>query len=303
MQSNITKKTKEKNRISYRGVEFGTEQSQWIDRISHQEATVTEVARKTCQRFRWIRPNGEPAIASCTVFLRRLERLGLIHLPRLPRYEKKRGKRHYDKDLEQILQALGPVAGMIEFQPSGPFTIRPIVDEERAGFRLHMQHYHYLGFHRSVGESLCYAAFLGQELVALLDWGAAVLHNGPRDCWIGWDRETKTRWLPWVVNNRRFLMLPWIRQANLASRVLGANLRRLSQDWQDRYGHPVWLAETFVDGKRHRGTCYRASNWIYLGKTQGFSRSKSGFFKNDCPKDVFVYSLDPLALTQLKPRP
>jgi hypothetical protein len=189
---------------------------------------------------------------------------------------------------------------MVECQPEGPLTVRPIAEEERIGFRLHMQRYHYLGFERSVGESLCYAALLGNELVALLDWGAAALRNGPRDTWLGWDANTKARRLPWVVNNRRFLVLPWVRQPHLASRILGANLRRLSRDWQAKYAHSVLLAETFVDLARFRGTCYRASNWLYLGQTRGFSRTRAGFVANQRPKAAFVYELGRHAADQLR---
>lgn len=279
--------------IRYRNVSLGPDELRWLRGAAEggSSLTVSEVAAIACSRFGWMRPNGEPAISSCTVFLRRLESRGLLRLPRPPRPLRATGRRHYDEDVEEILQALGPVAGMVEFQPEGPLIVRPIADEERAGFRLHLQRYHYLGFERSVGESLGYAALLGQELVALLDWGAAALRNGPRDRWLGWDAETRARRLLWVVNNRRFLMLPWIRQPCLASRVLAANLRRLCRDWEVAYGHPVLLAETFVDGARFRGTCYRASNWDYLGQTGGFSRTRTGFAANGCPKDVFVYEL------------
>ena len=182
----------------------------------------------------------------------------------------------------------------------GAFSLRPIADEERDGFRLHLERFHYLGFERSVGESLGYAAFLGNELVALLDWGAAVLHCEPRERYIGWDSATRSRHLGLVVNNRRFLILPWIRQPHLASRVLGANLRRLSTDWAAVYGHPVALAETFVDTTRYRGTCYRASNWVHVGETRGFSRTRHGFAPNERPKSVFVYPLMRDALARLR---
>jgi hypothetical protein len=170
-------KIKIKEHVSYRGVMLGPEELEWIGNTANGASTISEVASAACQRFGWIRPNGEPAIASCTVFLRRLERRGFLPLPCLPRSDRATGRRHLDEDEEQMLQALGPVAGLVEFQPQGPLMVRPIAEQERTGFRLHMQRYHYLGYQRPVGESLSYAAFLGQELVALLDWGAAVLHN------------------------------------------------------------------------------------------------------------------------------
>ena len=279
--------------VTYRETRLGAAELGWIRQLASAQSTCTvgEVAAAVCRRFGWLRPNGEPAVASCSVWLRRLERAGLVRLALPPRPQRATGRRYLEQDHEEILRALGPVPGFIEFQPQGPLTVRPMAEEERAGFRLHMQRYHYLGFERSVGESLCYVALLGNELVALLDWGAAVLHNRPRDQWLGWDPATKARRLPWVINNRRFLIPPWIRQPQLASRVLAANLRRLSRDWEVTYGHPVFLAETFVDSARFRGTCYRASNWRYLGQTRGFSRSRTGFSANHCPKAVFVYEL------------
>ena len=172
----------------------------------------------------------------------------------------------------------------------GPLCVRPIVPEEQATWRSCIERYHYLGWAHPVGESLRYVALVGEELVALLGWAAAALHNGPRDRYLGWDADTKARRLRWVVNNVRFLILP-IGQRNLASRILGANLRRLNRDWQAIYGHSVYMAETFVDVARFEGTCYRASNWIYLGQTRGFSRRGASYQLNARPKAVFVYPL------------
>jgi hypothetical protein len=199
-----------------------------------------------------------------------------------------------------MLDELGVVPGMEECQPEGPLTVRPITLDERDGFRLHLQRYHYLGFQRSVGESMGYAALVGDELVAVLDWGSAVPRCAARDCFIGWDRATRDAQLPLVVANRRFLVLPWVRQKNLASQVLAANLRRLGRDWQAAYAHPVLLAETFVDKRRHRGTCYRASNWTHVGETRGFTRLKVGFAPNHRPKSVFVYELTRHGIDRLR---
>ncbi len=200
----------------------------------------------------------------------------------------------------RLLDAVGVVAGMVECQPEGPFTLRPIAPEERDGFRMHLQRYHYLGFKRSVGESMGYAAFIGQELVALLDWGAAFLRCGPRDHFIGWEASVRERNLPLVAGNRRFLVLPWVRVPHLASRVLAANLRRLSRDWQVTFGHPALLAETFVDPSRFKGTCYRASNWIHLGQTRGDTRLSDGTRVRGRPKELYVYPLARDALKQLR---
>ena len=288
--------------VVYRETRIGASELSWLQALADErpQRTVQDLADCACHRFQWRRPNGEPPIGSCAVFLRRLEKWGLLSLARGRRL---RNRRHYDEDLAEFLAALGPVPGMVECQPEGPLTVRPIFPEELVGFRLHLDRYHYLGFVKASGESLCYAALLGAELVALLVWGAAVPHCAPRDRYIGWDSSTRVRKLPWVVNNRRFLVLPWIRIPHLASRVLGANLRRLSRDWQAVYGHDVLLAETFVDSTRFAGTCYRASNWLHLGHTRGFSRAQGlrvGFVANQAPKAVFVYPLHRSALGRLR---
>jgi hypothetical protein len=169
--------------------------------------------------------------------------------------------------------------------------VRPIRADEVLGWRAHMERFHYLGDVALVGESLRYVAHVDGEWVALLGWGAASLRNGPRDRYVGWDEATKKAKLALVVNNARFLILPWARRPHLASRVLGANLRRLSRDWEEVYGHRVVLAESFVDTSRFRGTCYRASNWVCVGETKGWSRSGSGYRFNGQPKAVWLYPL------------
>lgn len=144
-------------------------------------------------------------------------------------------------------------------------VVRPMRREEKARWCQWMRQHHYLGFERIVGESLCYVASRGADWVVLLGWGSAALKCGPRDQWIGWDRTLQWRRLHLIANNVRFLILPDWHEPNLASRLLALNLKRLSQDWELYYGHPLLLAETFVDSARFRGTCYRAAGWHVHG--------------------------------------
>jgi predicted transposase YbfD/YdcC len=188
--------------------------------------------------------------------------------------------------------------------PSAVLVVRPIAEEERLGWQAYMRRFHYLGDCRLVGECMRYVAVLGGELVALVGWASASKSNEPRDRWLGWDRAAKAKGLHQVVNNVRYLVLPWVQQRNLASRVLGANLRRLSADWEAVYGHPVLLTETFVDKSRFAGTCYRASNWQHVGDSKGFSRRGGRYSFHGQTKAVFVYPLDRRARTLLcNPRP
>lgn len=163
--------------------------------------------------------------------------------------------------------------------------------EEKARWRQLMRQHHYLGFEGIVGESLCYVCSQGADWVALLGWGSAALKCGPRDHWIGWERALQWRRLHLIANNVRFLILPGKHEPNLASRVLALNLKRLSRDWEVVHGHPVLLAETFVDSSRFRGTCYRAAGWQVLGQTRGFAKCNRRYRHHGQPKLVLVRPL------------
>jgi len=174
-------------------------------------------------------------------------------------------------------------------------VVRPVRAKERARWRELMDAHHYLGFRPIVGESLWYVATREEQWVALLGWGAAALKCSVRDAWIGWSPSLRFRRLPLIANNVRFLVLPEGHRPNLASQVLALNLRRLSPDWERYYGHPILLAETFVDAARFRGTCYRAAGWEPLGLTRGFAKRNRGYLRHGHPKQVWVRPLDPQA--------
>jgi len=122
------------------------------------------------------------------------------------------------------------------------------------------------------GELLRYVTILNGRWTALIAWSSAALRCARRDRFIGWSNEKRIKRLKYITNNVRFLILPWVKVKNLASRILSLNLKRLSRDYEIIYGHPVYLAETFVDLSVYRGSCYRAANWIYLGQTKVFQR-------------------------------
>ena len=154
-----------------------------------------------------------------------------------------------------------------------------------------MSTHHYLGFRQMPGESIRYVAEHQGEWMALMGWATAAFKCGPRDRWIGWTPELQWKRLPLVVGNQRFLILPDAHVPNLASRILALNVRRLSQDWLAAHGHPVALAETFVDPSRFTGTCYRAANWLALGETKGFGRNGGRYYHHGHTKVVFVFPL------------
>lgn len=177
-------------------------------------------------------------------------------------------------------------------------TVDIVAPEDEARFRALLSEYHFLGDAPSIGETLRYVAHHHGRWVALLVFSASALKNGARDRWIGWDHGVQFYRLNLVSNNARFLLLPGSPR-NLGSRVLSLCTRRLVRDWPVRFGHELLLVETFVDATRHRGTVYRAANWIEAGRTQGFARAGRGYHKHAHPKLVFLYPLCRRARTRL----
>jgi len=165
---------------------------------------------------------------------------------------------------------------------------------QRALFDALLHQHHYLSHRSSVGENLQYLVrdAQGRPLACLL-FGAAAWQCASRDRYIGWDRLARAQGLQLIANNTRFLLLPWVRVKSLASHVLGRIARRLSDDWQAKYGHPVYLLETFVQGDRFRGTAYQAANWVRVGQTKGRTRQDrpDGTWHQAAIKDVYLYPL------------
>jgi hypothetical protein len=178
-------------------------------------------------------------------------------------------------------------------------TIRLTEREEIPYWDGLMRKYHYLGLNRMPGEALRYIAVSGEKPLALIGWSSAALKCAVRDRYIGWESHQKLKRLIYATNNVRFLIFPWIRVKNLASRILSLNTKRLSDDYLTVYGHPVFLAETFVDFSRYQGTCYRAANWTCLGTTKGYSKNGRYYYENGNPKGVFIYPLSKHARTLL----
>jgi len=178
--------------------------------------------------------------------------------------------------------------------------VRLILPGERLRWEDLLKQHHYLGFTGMVGKSLRYVAEHQGRWLALLGWQSAALKCKPRDQWIGWSSFLQYQRLSLIANNTRFLILPDITIKNLASRILSLNLKRLSSDWQMIHGHPLLLAETFVDPNRFTAASYRAANWQRLGLTRGFAKHQKTYTQHNHPKWVLVYPLHPKACQRLQ---
>ncbi len=273
------------------------------------EADIAQVrglieANPTWTRFRisveltkmwdWRSGTGQLKDMATRSLLLKMEQRGLIVLPAKRRKAAKRKLPTLDNLEDELLPPPAAIGGTLK-------DLQPLrLEVIAAGSPLYglfskcLARYHYLGFRGRVGESIGYLARdrHGRDLACML-FGAAAWKTMPRDTWIGWDAGTRTRNLSLVTNNTRFLILPWVRVPHLASHLLGTISRRLSDDWQARYGHPIHLLETFVEKDRFKGTCYRAANWTCVGETQGRSR-QDRYNQMEVPvKDIYVYALTP----------
>jgi len=181
--------------------------------------------------------------------------------------------------------------GVAELNLSEVF-VHPVRPLEEQRFQQLMQEHHYLGALPKISETLWYVATFGDQWVALLSFSAAALKCAARDRWIGWDFRHQYDRLKLIANNSRFLILPDWHLPNLASRILSLCRKRLPPDWQAVFAHPVVLLETFVDPQRFQGTIYKADNWICVGNTKGFHRTRQGYSNTPhSPKMVFVKPL------------
>ena len=171
-------------------------------------------------------------------------------------------------------------------------TVRCVCKFEEDLFQKLMQAHHYLGALPKIGNTIWYIVLHERKWLALLSFSASALKCHDRDRWIGWDYRHQYDRLHLVANNSRFLILPQYHYKNLASKILSLVRQRIQQDWQERFGYPLLLLETFVDPSRFKGTIYRAANWDLAGKTKGFRRTRNGYSSlAKIPKLIFVQSL------------
>ena len=239
-----------------------------------------------CRELHWLRPDGRLKDMSCRVAMLRMHREGLIRLPP-PIKGNANGRR--------ITSRSDPADLVSEAAEKLPdLRLKPVTGKEDSSMWNEYTHrYHYLGYQPLPGDQLRYLITSAGRILGLLGFGAAAWKTEPRDQWIGWSTSQRERNLHRVVNNARFLILPWVSSPNLASKVLGMAARNLASHWEETYGYSPVLLETFVQRDRFAGTCYKAANWSYLGDTKG--RGKLDVkHRNAVPiKAVFVYPLVP----------
>jgi hypothetical protein len=244
-----------------------------------------------CSEWDWRNGSGRLKDMATRTLLVKLDARGLIQLPARRRVPSNRmAARHVQRQLWDST----PITGTL--RDLEPLTLREISTDGAARilFTAALAEFHYLGYRGTVGENLQYAVTdKDGRLLACLLFGSAAWKCKPRDGFIGWNPEQRQQNLHLITNNTRFLILPFVRVPHLASWILGRVLRRLSADWQIKYGHPILLVETFVEHERFAGTSYKAANWLRLGSTTGRSRQDCQRTLQVPVKDVYLYPLHP----------
>ncbi len=231
----------------------------------------THLSQTLCRIWNFRQANGAYRESACRDLLRQLEQRRLIVLPALLKQPSRQPGYRNHTTLPSTL-ATTPVRGVIHDFPALTIALVSRTVHEKLYNGL-IGAYHYLGYGQGAGEQLKYVIALSNRPLAAIGFSAAAWRVACRDRFIGWDDQTRRKNLPLVVNNHRFLILPWIKITNLASWILAHVTRRLRDDWQAVYAHDLVLVETFVEKKRFHGTCYRAANWVCVGETVGRGRN------------------------------
>jgi hypothetical protein len=277
----------------YCGRDFSADDLRAITDLIEQNPSAHRagLSREICVMFNWLKPNGGLKDMTARVAMLRMQADGLITLPVPRRAPTLRLRSDCCATVATAATDAQPPL-LLPVHELGPLSIRQVAGTPNSRlWNEYIARYHYLGYTPMAGSQMRYFVFEGERLLALLSFGASAWKLADRDRFIAWDEAGRQKNLQLVVNNARFLILPWIQSKGLASKILSIISRQLPKDWQQRYGYRPVLLETFVETPRYRGTCYKASNWINVGKTAGRGK-KSHTRKQIIPiKDIWLYPL------------
>jgi len=243
------------------------------------------ISMEICHHWKWYQTSGHTKDRACRDILLFLEKQKLIKLP--PPLRSGNNYNHKVKPIELNAKLL---EGTVKDHPS--LELKLLTNSKE--YKLYngiIQRYHYQGCKIIIGQSLRYMCFINDEPVACLGWGSAAWSLSCRDRWVGWSKEIKDKNLYKIVNNIRYLILPWVKIKYLASHLLGKITKRIQRDWYSQFGAKIYMLETFVEEDRFHGTCYKAANWIYLGRTKGSAKRGSLHTFHGNIKKIFVYPL------------
>ena len=276
--------------FTYRGKHVSAEDIAFINALIAQNPADSRraLSKKLCRAWNWVQPNGALRDMICRGLMLGLHRAGHIRLPEKKNHpknpfvdRKKPGKVKIDKS---------PINGRLsQIKPFKYQQVRRTPAEKL--FNSLIEHYHYLGYCHPVGEQLKYIVYWQKRPIACLSWSSAPRHIGCRDRFIGWSAKQRQKGLHLMAYNCRFLILPWVKVACLASHILANMAKIVFKDWLSVYSHHIYFLETFVDKQRFAATCYKAANWLYLGDTTGRGKNDQTHKQNRSIKAVWGYGL------------
>jgi uncharacterized protein DUF4338 len=286
--------------VTFCGRQFSNAELQLICEVVKRYAGLSrmELAHTVCELLRWQRRGGGLKARECREFLELLDSQAVVRLP------PKRPTKPVGSRTRVPVSAAGEPAAALQGKVGAfePIVLEPVQSEpQRLLFRELVGRHHYLGHAVAFGAHVRYLFYSGNQVLGAMQFSSPAWRMAVRERWIGWDEPARRGNLQRVVNQSRFLILPWVRIANLASVVLSRALQRLRRDWEARYGVEPLLVETLVDESRYSGHCYRAANWIRLGQTTGRGRMDREHQREGAsPKAVWVFPLVPEAVQRLR---
>ena len=276
--------------LSFRGREIRAAEVAFLRQLiaDHPGLSRCALSVRVCQAWNWTQPNGQLRDQVCRSLMLRLHREGHIDLP-APRIQAVNNAIRHRHVRSVSAVETTPIEGTLRsLQPLEIRLVRRAEGEDL--FAQLLRDHHYLGYSRPVGEHLKYLVLAGPRPVACLGWSSAPLRLDLRDRFVGAPKEAYRHHLHCIAYNSRYLILPWVRVPHLASHLLARVARRIARDWQELYGHPVVLLESFVDTERFAGTCYQAANWRCVGRSEGRgTKSKTG--ARTSIKELWAYPL------------
>jgi hypothetical protein len=262
----------------------------------------TELAETICEHLHWVTAKKRNKINACLSALDKLEKQGYVVLP-----AKRDQKKREPKMITHTAQSAPKAPIECELDSLGSIQLEMVTGKaDTTLWNELVDRHHYLGYHHPIGATVKYFIVTHsaeRQILGCLQFSASVWHLADRDDWIGWQTEDREKRLNLVINNSRFLILPWVRVNNLASHALSIVSKQIVDDWEQTHAYRPVLIETFVDTTQYKGTCYRAANWLHIGETSGKDWKKEEDNKDGTIKNLFVFPLNPHFRAILKNEP
>lgn len=276
---------RDQHRITPEELEGARQTLRWCSGLSR-----TELARTICEHWGWVTASGSAKVTACLKVLEELEGQGLLRLPA----KRPMTRWNTDRACGSALSRRTKPGVALSGKLPAVGTVGLEVVQSQARTRLwneYVQRCHYLGYRQPFGCFVRYFITSDAGLLGCILMAGAAKALAPRDEWIGWERQRREQNLPWVINNTRLLIFPWVEIRHLGSHVLGQLARRVRSDWLERWGYEPLLMETFVDPEKFSGTCYRAAGWLALARTTGRGLARAGQRYQSSPKLIYVKPL------------